>query len=192
MNWHRFTASRVHSAVTNGLPSRSPAIHEEKTIGAWSNGMRGWPAQRATARDRSDCARSTPTFSANDDKATPGHPAPPSTGYSLFLLARTDVGQCRVHAAEELRQAGEDGLLEVVQPTAELVLRQIERYKARRVRKGPRGGGGGDCRSRCGWMTAFWWVEARTMGEGGERRISSVRHAAWTYARMLWRSSFRS
>lgn len=33
---------------------------------------------------------------------------------------------------------------------------------------------------------------ARTIGDGGERRISSVRQAAWTYARMLWRSSLRS
>lgn len=45
MNWQRLTASRVHSEVTKGLPSRSPAIHEEKTIGAWSKGIRGWPAR---------------------------------------------------------------------------------------------------------------------------------------------------
>lgn len=53
MNWHRYTASRVHSLVTKGLPSRSPAIQDEKTMGAWSKGMRGWPAHPGEKATRS-------------------------------------------------------------------------------------------------------------------------------------------
>ena len=39
----RYTTSRVHSAVTLGLPSRSPPIHDEKRMIEWSKGIRGKP-----------------------------------------------------------------------------------------------------------------------------------------------------
>ncbi len=53
------TASRVQPAVTKGLPSRSPAIQEEKRNSACSTGMRGCP-MLASALSRRRRKRGTP------------------------------------------------------------------------------------------------------------------------------------
>lgn len=90
---------------------------------------------------------------------------------------RTDVGQRGVDAAQELREAGEDRLLEVVEAAAELVLSEAWAGNAASARDVRIETAGGTLIARCcqGAQKAV-----RTMGDGGVRRISSVRQAAWT------------